>query len=177
MDKRTKWSLAAKYGLILSLVTIIVSLIGMFNPPQWLGTAITVMKFVAIFFILNYFMKQYTMMYDGAVTYGTSFKFGFLVCFLSSIVCTTYSYIDYTILRPELMETMIEAMLYAQDSMGNAMMDYQTLSAMMPKVLIFSLFLDYIIFALIYPAIVANYTKKDIFDDFGEESTDIKTEE
>lgn len=135
--------------------------------PGWLGTIITVAKFVAIFYMLNYFMKSYSEMYDGSVSYSTSFKFGFLVCFCSSIICTAYTYIDYTLLRPELIETMIEAMLTAQNTMGatsGVMFDYQSLSSMMPKVLIFSLFLDYIIFGLIFPAIVANYTKKELFE-------------
>jgi hypothetical protein len=168
MDNKTKWSLAAKYGLILSSATIIVSIIGMFNIPGWLGTILTIAKFVAIFYMLRYFMEKYSEMYDGSVSYGTSFKFGFLVCFCSTIICTAYTYIDYTVFRPEVIELMIETMLTAQNSMGatsSVVFDYQMLSSMMPKVLIFSLFLDYIIFALIFPAIVANFTKKeDIFD-------------
>ena len=168
MDNKTKWSLAAKYGLILSSVTIIVSLLGMLELPSWIGTIISILKFVAIFYMLNYFMKSYSEMYDGSVSYGTSFKFGFLVCFCSTIICTAYTYIDYTVFRPEVIELMIETMLTAQNSMGatsSVVFDYQMLSSMMPKVLIFSLFLDYIIFALIFPAIVANFTKKeDIFD-------------
>lgn len=167
MDKKTKWSLAAKYGLILSSATIVVSLLGLLNLPGWLGTIITIIKFVAIFQMLRYFMGQYTQMHEGAVSYGTSFKFGFLVCFCSTIICTAYTYIDYTVFRPEIIETMIEAMLTAQNSMGassGVVFDYQMLSSMMPKVLIFSLFLDYIIFGLIFPAIVANYTKKDLFE-------------
>lgn len=167
MDKKTKWSLAAKYGLILSSVTVIVSLLGMLNLPGWLGTVVTIGKFLAIYYILNYFMKSYSEMYDGAVTYGIAFKFGFLICLCSSIICTAYTYIDYTLIRPEVIETMITTMLTTQESMGASsgiMFDYQTLSSIMPKVLIFSLFLDYIIFGLIFPAIIANYTKKEIFE-------------
>ena len=117
MDKKTKWSLAAKYGLILSSATIVVSLLGLLNLPGWLGTIITIIKFVAIFQMLRYFMGQYSQMHEGAVSYGTSFKFGFLVCFCSTIICTAYTYIDYTVFRPEIIETMIEAMLTAQNSM------------------------------------------------------------
>ncbi len=178
MDNKTKWSLAAKYGLILSSATIIVSIIGMLNIPGWLGTIITIAKFVAIFYMLRHFMGKYTEMLDGSVSYGTSFKFGFLVCFCSSIICTAYTYMDYMLIRPEVIETMIEAFLTTQNTMGatsGVMFDYQTLSSMMPKILIFSLFLDYIIFALIFPAIVANYTKKEIF--FDEEEQTENTEE
>lgn len=168
MDNKTKWSLAAKYGLILSSVTIIVSLLGMLELPSWIGTIISILKFVAIFYMLNYFMKSYSEMYDGSVSYGTSFKFGFLVCFCSTIICTAYTYIDYTVFRPEIIETMIEAMLTAQNSIGassGVVFDYQMLSSMMPKVLIFSLFLDCIIFGLIFPAILASSTKSSLFSE------------
>lgn len=178
MDNKTKWSLAAKYGLILSSATIIVSIIGMLNIPGWLGTILTIAKFVAIFYMLRYFMGKYSEMHDGSVSYGTSFKFGFLVCFCSTIICTAYTYIDYTLFRPELIDVMIETMLTAQSSMGSSAgmtLDYQTLSSVMPKVILFSLFLDYIIFALIFPAIVANYTKKEII--FDEEEQTENTEE
>lgn len=167
MDKKTKWSLAAKYGLILSSVTVIVSLLGMLNLPGIVVTLITIAKFAAIAYLLHRFMTKYSQMTEGSVSYGASFKFGFLICFLSSIVCTTYSYIDYTLFRPELIETMIETMLAVQGQMGatgGVMMDYQTLSSLMPKTIIFSLFFNYIIFGLIFPAIIANYTKKELFE-------------
>ena len=177
MDKKTKWSLAAKYGLILSIVTVVASLLSMLNLPTIVGTVITIAKFAAIAYLLYRFMAHYSQMMDGSVSYGASFKFGFLICFLSSIVCTTYSYLDYTIFRPELIETMIETMLAVQGQMGatgGVMMDYQTLSSIMPKTIIFSLFFNYIIFGLIFPAIIANYTKKDLFE---EDEEFINTEE
>lgn len=168
MENKMKWSLAAKYGLILSLVTIVVSLIGMFELPGWLGTIISLAKFVAIIYLLKYFMIQYTKMSEVSVSYGESFKFGFKVCLLSSVICTTYSYIDYTLIRPETIEILIETFLTTQESMGAAggmIFDYQTLSTIMPKVIIFSIFFDCIIFGLIFPAILASSTKSSLFSE------------
>ncbi len=178
MESKEKWSLAAKYGLLLSLVTIAVSLLGILfeNMPKFLNTLLSLAKWAAIIWLLYTFMKKYSQKCSESVSYGKSYKFGLTVCFLSAIVCTAYMYIAMVVIDPSSTSELAETMLLAFEESGVALpgMDYQSLCAMIPKVMIFSIFFDCMFWGLIIPAIIANYTKKENF--FIDEDT-FKTEE
>ena len=87
MATSNKWNTAATNGLLLSLITIIASLLqsvfkieGLFSMVLWAA------KFGGCIYLLHYFMKQHSLQ-EQNVSYGESFKYGFLICCFSSIVC------------------------------------------------------------------------------------------
>ena len=128
MESKEKWSLAAKYGLLLSLVTIAVSLLGILfeNMPKFLNTLISLAKWAAIIWLLYTFMKKYSQKCSESVSYGKSYKFGLTVCFLSAIVCTAYMYIAMVVIDPSSTSELAETMLLAVEETGVALqgMDY-----------------------------------------------------
>lgn len=163
MDKSTMWSLAAKNGLILSLITIIVELLSLaFTFPGWASIVITIVKLGLIIFLLYKFMKSYSESCEGVVTYGQSFTYGFILCLCSTVVCTLFSFIDYTWINPDVTDMMLEQ---AELAMANTPqlsgMDPDKFAAMMPKMTILALFLKYIFFGVLIPLIIAAYTKKE----------------
>lgn len=163
MDKSTMWSLAAKNGLILSLVTILTELItSSFTLPKWVSIIITLVKLFLICFLLYKFMKSYTENCEGAVPYSKSYTYGFIICLCSTIVCTLFSFIDYTWINPQITETMTEAiqtMAESQPMMSGV--DLDKLIGIMPQLIIASLFIQYLFYGAIIPLIIAAYTKRD----------------
>lgn len=162
MDKKAMWSLAAKNGLILSSITVVIaSLTTFINMPSSVSMTLNVAKFVGIIYLLYFFMKQYAEDLDF-VSYGESFKYGLTLCFLSSIVCTVFSLITFFYLEPAALDNAIETTMFMleQSGMGDTM-DYDTLRAMILKILPISFFIGYLIYGLIYTSIIAIFTRKD----------------
>lgn len=172
MDKGTMWSLAAKNGLILSLITIVAELLNSsFTLPKWVSIVITIVKLFLICFLLYKFMKSYTDQCEGLVTYGQSYSYGFFICLCSTIVCTLFSFIDFTWINPEMTEKMMEGVESVLANTGNIPdFDMDQFISMMPKLTIASLFIQYIFYGAIIPLIIAIYTKREtIFDTNTEE--------
>lgn len=164
MNKSAKWSLAAKYGLLLSLVTIIIELIKTtFSLPLWLNYVLIVTKIAATIYLLYIFMKNYSTQCEGDVSYSQSFNFGFITCLCSSVVCTLFYFINYNFINPEIMEATMEQLSVVASSYGD-IIDLDKIEGLLPNITLLSAFIDCIIFGLIFPAILASYTKKEVFE-------------
>lgn len=165
MDKKTMWALAAKNGLILSLITIVIELLkSTLHLTGTIATVLTIVKLVAISWLLYYYMKEYSKDKEY-VTYGQSFNYGFIICFCSSIVCSVFAVLLYTVITPETMELSITTIMEAFEKSGAAFnMEYDDIYKVLPFALTIGMFINCIIFGLIIPSIIANWTKKgDIF--------------
>ena len=160
-----KWSIAATYGLLLALVTIVYTLIQTVFAP---GTAISLLlwaaKFIGSIWLLLYFIKEYA----GAAevfTYKEGFRFGFITSVFSSIIIAAYIFIHYALIFPDSIAVQMEtAMTMLGSSNPDAAEQIASIEEIFPQ-LMFVVFLFYnSIFGAIASAIIANYTKKgDIF--------------
>lgn len=160
-----KWSIAALNGLLLALVTIVVTLIQTVLSP---GTAIIwllwLLKLIGSLGLLYYFIKDYAKTQD-LFTYKDGFRFGFMVSLLSSLICACYLFMHYAVIFPDSMAAQLEQISAAiQSSNPDGTEIFDKIGGKMPQIIsVFSLFY-YTVFGIIASSIIANYTKKgDIF--------------
>ncbi|MBQ0024405.1 MAG: DUF4199 domain-containing protein [Bacteroidales bacterium] len=172
----SKWSAAAKDGLILAAVTVVCTLISAFLKTPWLGSILTLVKLVGSIWVLRVIMLNYGKARPSETTFG----YGFLVCLFSSIVCAVWSFVLYEFITPGTYE---EAMLQAQEMLsgyGQEMTEeFDEAMALVgdnfSKISSITTFLWCTFLGLIFSAILSSGTSrnKDIFaDSRGEEDDD-----
>lgn len=153
------------YGLLLALITVLHSLISsIFELPLVITIILWLVKFAGSLWVLYYFMKEYSKPFE-VFTYKEGFRFGFLVCLFSSIICASFTFLQITLIFPDLMATQMETIMTAmQSSNPDSLEAFEKIEGILPQlILVFSL-IYYIIFGAIASSIIANYTKKgDIF--------------
>lgn len=161
MNYKLNWSDAAKYGLILASVSVVINLVtSIFKLPAFLNILLSVIKLCASVYLVYYAMRRNNSSYDN-VTYGQTFGFGMAVCSLSAIVCTLFTLLTFTVILPDSITTMLNDVFVQLESMGMAgMIDYDTMLRAMPAYLVFSQLIYCIIFGLVVSAIVASFAKK-----------------
>lgn len=161
MNKKEMWSLAAKNGLILSLITILLTLISsLFTLPKALSIVITIVKFVGVVTLLYYYMKSYSKDKEF-VSYNESFSYGFTLCLCSAIVCTVFNVLLTTVIIPDAMEQSMETVFsMMQSSNVNMQIDYDTMMGLLPLMTALSTLINCLFFGVIEPLIIANWTKK-----------------
>ena len=161
MNYKLNWSEAAKYGLILASVSVVINLVlSLFQMPGFLSTLLKAVKLCASVYIVYYAMRRNADSWDY-VRYGQSFGYGMAVCTLSAIVCTLFVLLTYTVFIPGSLTEMLDQIFQTYESMGIAgMMDYDALARSMPVILVVSQLIGCIICGLIVCAIVATIAKK-----------------
>ncbi len=93
------WSTAIKYGLIISLINIIIGLIFWFmgmklsQIPMWLGLIV----FITFVFLG---MKAHRENNGGHISYGKALGVGILIALISALISAIYSYIFTTVIDP-----------------------------------------------------------------------------
>jgi len=160
---------AAVKALPFSVAPIIFDLLKHFsqNVP-WLSVTVSIVKVLVISTLLYLLMKKYT---DdtGYVPYSKSFKYGFLVCLFSSIICTLWSILSFYVIFPDTLDTIIEAVTVAFDQM-KVDMDYDDIVNIIPPALVISSFISCLIWGVLLSAIMAVSAKNDTpFDDVEEQ--------
>lgn len=164
----SKWSSAAKDGLILALVTVVVITLQMLTKNSFLNMLLWTIKLVGSIWILNIFMRKF-----GAAKPGEStFSYGFMVCLCSSIVCAVYSLLLYGFIFPDTaaqtiekaMETLASAGFPSSDETNDALSYVEDNFAQMQCI---STFIWCTLFGLIVSAIMGRSTSsnKNIFED------------
>lgn len=168
MNYKLNWSEAAKYGLILASVSVVINLVtAIFQLPGFLNIILNAVKLCASVYIVYYAMRRNADSWDY-VRYGQSFSYGMAVCTLSAIVCTLFVLLTYTVFIPGSLTVMLDQIFETYESMGIVgLVDYDTLARSMPAILAFSQFLSCVICGLIVSAIVAAMAKKTDSDPFG----------
>lgn len=155
---------AAVNGLILSLATILTSLISVTIGPA--GSIVSILiwlvKFGGTIYILYYFMKKRSMEFE-VYTYGNSFKYGFLMCLFSTIACTAYMILQYTVLFPNLLSGSFEQIFAMWDQMGvdpSEVLGGRDIEQFVTKAMYLAYPIYFMIWGLILPAILASTTKR-----------------
>lgn len=161
MKNKVPWSLAAKNGLLLSIITVVIEVpVTMFqNVPDYLSILLSFIKIAGSYTLLHYFTRNYTHTLENA-GYSDGFKFALATSFFSSIVCTLATLLTATVLVPDMIPNLLDQMFAMWESMGMGdAFDYQSMLKMMPAVLSFSKMLSCMFCGVIFSLIIANFTK------------------
>ena len=163
METVNKWHSAALNGLLLSVVTIVYSLIStIFHPGTFVSVILWSIKFGACIYLLYYFMKQYSGMFE-TISYGESFRYGAILSVFSSIVCSCFAFLSITLLFPEQLDQSLAAMqsVIETGNYNDEQIDaINQVSGKLPQIMLFWSLFYYSVFGVIVSAIIANYTKK-----------------
>ncbi len=159
------WSLAAVNGLILAMVTIVITLIQTVLEP---GTAIKILLWAAklglSLWLLFYFIKDYTKEQEN-FTYRQGLNYGFKICLMSSIVCAVYIFLHFTLFFPDAVAASLEqAAAVLESSNPQALESLDKISGKLPQISTVATLVYNTLFGFLAAAIIANFTKKgDIF--------------
>ena len=160
-----KWSVAATYGIILAIVSILYSVTTtVFKLPSVVTIILWIIKFSLSIWLVYYFIKEYSKQFES-FNYKQGFHFGLIICFLSSIICAAYMFMHFAFLFPDTVNAQME--LVAQNMESSNPQGAEAFAKVMPhlpKIVFGFSLVYYTLFGMLVSAIVANYTKKgDIF--------------
>ena len=155
----SKWSLAARDGLILAAVTVVVSTLTFLTKNTFLSTLLWLVKLGGSIWLLSVIMKRY----GKAHPEESTFSYGLIVCFLSAMVCAVWTFVEYQFLFPDAVAEAFEQMYTQFEQMGTMVPD--TFTDLMLKmednyaqVNCISTFFWCVILGLIFSAIIARST-------------------
>jgi hypothetical protein len=161
----SKWSLAAKDGLILAAVTVVVSTLTFLTKNTFVGTLLWLVKLGGSIWVLSVILKRY----EKAHPDESSFGYGVMVCFLSAIVCSVWAFIEYQFLFPGAVAEAFEQMYTQFEQMG-AMMPEGFSDVMLrmednyAQINCISTFFWCVLLGLVFSAILTrNSRKKNVF--------------
>ena len=153
---------AVVYGLLLSLVTILHSLLtATMEISGIVGILLWIVKFGAVIYLFYYFMKKRSLEFE-VYTYGDSFRFGFLVCVFSTIACAAYSILQFTVIFPDMVSGQLEQVMAIMEQSGSdtSALESINMGKIMRGVIFFGMPIYYMIWGLILSAIFASSTKR-----------------
>jgi len=116
-NNSSKWSLAAKDGLILAAVTVVVSTLTFLTKNSFLNTLLWLVKLGGSIWLLSVIMRRYGKAHPDEST----FSYGLIVCVLSAIVCAVWAFVEYQFLFPGAIAEAFEQMYTQLDQMGSMM--------------------------------------------------------
>ncbi len=154
MNNGINWSSAAKYGLLLSSISVVVNILSAFlvewQAPGFIGTVISIAAIVGNFYLLFYIMRRNTETEENTST-GSAFAYGMAVCMFSTIVCCLFTLLTYTVFLPEYLETTLNALFEQFEAMGAAdMIDYDEMLSSMPLYMVIGEAFNCLVVGLIY---------------------------
>ena len=110
----SKWSLAAKDGLILAAVTVVVSTLTFLTKNSFLGALLWIVKLGGSIWLLSVIMKRYGQAHPDEST----FSYGVIVCLLSAVVCAVWAFVEYQFLFPDAVAEAFEEAYTQFEQMG-----------------------------------------------------------
>jgi len=110
----SKWSLAAKDGLILAAVTVVISTLTFLTRNSFLSTLLWLVKLGGSIWVLSVIMKRYGKTHPDESPFG----YGVIVCVLSALVCAVWAFIEYQFLFPDAVAEAFEQMYTSFEQMG-----------------------------------------------------------
>lgn len=113
-SETSKWGLAAKDGLILAAVTVVVSTLTFLTKNSFLGTLLWLVKLAGSIWVLSVIMKRYGKEHPDASIFG----YGAIVCMLSALVCAVWAFIEYQFLFPGAVAEAFEQAYTTFEQMG-----------------------------------------------------------
>ncbi len=111
----SKWGLAARDGLILAAVTVVVSTLTFLTESTFLGMLLWAVKLGGSIWLLSVIMKRYGNTHPDEST----FSYGVIVCLLSAIVCAVWAFIEYQFLFPDAVAEAFEQTFSTFDQLGS----------------------------------------------------------
>ncbi|HIZ88244.1 MAG TPA: DUF4199 domain-containing protein [Candidatus Coprenecus pullistercoris] len=173
MNYKLNWSEAAKYGLILSSVSVIINMAtSIWQMPALANVLLNVIKLCLSVYILYYAIRRNADSWEN-ISYGQSFGFGMATCTFSAIVCTLFVLLTYTVILPDAMAGLLDQVFSMYESMGvPAAIDYDTMLRAMPFAITVSQFINCIFCGLIVSAILASFARKNDSNPFKTEETE-----
>lgn len=115
----SKWSLAAKDGLILAAVTVVVSTLTFLTQSSFLNILLWVVKLGGSLWLLSVILKRYGEAHPEESTFG----YGVIVCVLSALVCAVWSFVEYQFLFPNAVAEAFEETYATIGQMGASLPD------------------------------------------------------
>jgi len=115
----SKWSQAAKDGLILAAVTVVISTLTFLTENSFLSTLLWLVKLGGSIWLLTVIMRRYGKDHPDESTFG----YGVIVCVLSALVCAVWSFVEYQFLFPGAVAEAFEQMETGLGQMGQALPD------------------------------------------------------
>ncbi|MBQ6959287.1 MAG: DUF4199 domain-containing protein [Bacteroidales bacterium] len=113
----SKWSLAAKDGLILAAVTVVISTLTFLTKNSFLNGLLWLVKLVGSIWLLRVIMQRYGKAHPDE----SAFSYGAIVCVLSAVVCAVWSFVEYQFLFPGAVAEAFEQMYTQLGQMGSMM--------------------------------------------------------
>jgi len=164
--KNDFWNSAAVNGLFVALVSIVFILIRglfpMFPSLAKFSFVFTIIKLIGTIGILFYFMKQYSQEQES-FSYGDGFRYGFVVSLCSAIVLAAYACLHYVLLFPDSLDAELEAIKPLIEQFGaQSSFDFDLFITYKLPIKIFGEFFNPLVWGLIIPAILANFTKNEL---------------
>ena len=167
METKNRWIQAITNGFLLSLITIVAMAASSalqtaeFGGKSILSIIIWAIKFGGSIYLLYYFMKSYRDSQEQ-VSYKEAFGNGTMICIFSSIIISLFTYLQYTVISPELTEVLIQSMNQVAEKAGGESMNslLPLIDNIVPTIVI-TMLVYLTIFGVITASIIANYTKKD----------------
>ena len=121
-NPNSKWSLAARDGLILAAVTVVVSTLTFLTKNGFLTSLLWLVKLVGSIWVLRVIMKRYGDTHPDEPTFG----YGVIVCLLSAIICAVWAFVEYQFLFPGAVADAFEQMYETFEQMGGMFPDEMT---------------------------------------------------
>ena len=115
----SKWSLAAKDGLILAAVSVVVSTLTFLTKNSILGGLLWIVKLVGSIWVLRVILRRYADSHPDEPTFG----YGVIVCVLSAFVCAVWAFVEYQFLFPNAVAEAFDQMFQGFEQMGTMLPD------------------------------------------------------
>lgn len=110
METQTPYSAAVKPGLILGLISIVITYLGYFIESTLLASGSFGFVSIVVFFgMIIYFGIQYRKSIGGFMDFSTSFKFSFVAILISTVVSFIGQILLFHVIDPTLPEVLADA--------------------------------------------------------------------
>jgi len=119
----SKWSQAAKDGLILAAVSVVIMTINLLTQSGFVSTLLWAIKLAGSIWVLSVIMKHYGATHPEETS---TFSYGVLVCVCSALVCAVWSFVLYQYLFPNAVAEAMEQAYETIEQMGTAVPDELT---------------------------------------------------
>ncbi len=165
-NETSKWTLAAKDGLILAAVTVVVSTLTFLTENTFLSTLLWLVKLVGSIWLLRVILKRYGDSHPDESTFG----YGVIVCVCSALVCAVWTFVEFQFLFPGSVAEVFEQTYSSISQMGSAMPDEFTdlmlkMEDNYAQINCISTFLWCSLLGVIFSAILSRAGRKSVFTD------------
>ena len=152
---RDKWGEAAKDGLMLALISVVIFTISAFVKNGFLGTLLWALKLVGSILLLRAIMHRYGAAHKGESTYS----YGLMTGCCSAVVCAVFTFFLYRFIVPGAVTDIFNQLYETLNAMSAGISDIGMSQDMLlrlednyPQYACISMFMTCIFWALVLPA-------------------------